>query len=170
MGWLIIEIPGRPRPQYRHMHSKWGGGYDHPKNRENKAYLKAEFLKIKEVTESKRPYFGDAPVEMQIHCQFARPKAMKNDPDEHIAHTKRPDLSNIQKLIEDMGNGFLWKDDSQIYRTHTSKYYAPYGADYAPRTLIVLKERDSAIKTTHHSESDLYIDKRVSEHLYGDNQ
>lgn len=31
-----------------------------------------------------------------------------------IAHTTKPDYSNCEKHLEDVGNGILWVDDSQI--------------------------------------------------------
>jgi Holliday junction resolvase RusA-like endonuclease len=40
-----------------------------------------------------------------------------------IPFTKRPDLSNLVKIIEDAANGFLWEDDSQIARLRAEKLY-----------------------------------------------
>ncbi len=38
-------------------------------------------------------------------------------------HTKKPDLSNMVKQIEDCANGILWLDDSQICsRTENKRY------------------------------------------------
>jgi Holliday junction resolvase RusA-like endonuclease len=38
--------------------------------------------------------------------------------------TKKPDLSNIVKGVEDALNGVLYKDDSQIVNLSMEKYYS----------------------------------------------
>lgn len=52
-------------------------------------------------------------------------------------HTKKPDASNLIKFIEDCLNGFVWKDDSQIFRIVGEKFFSE-----SPRTLIQIKEVD----------------------------
>ena len=41
-----------------------------------------------------------------------------------IRHLKRPDASNIIKIVEDAMNGVVWVDDSQIVQLHASKHYS----------------------------------------------
>lgn len=41
-----------------------------------------------------------------------------------IAHTKRPDLDNLQKFLLDCMNGLIFKDDSQIVEIRARKIYA----------------------------------------------
>lgn len=36
-------------------------------------------------------------------------------------HHKKPDLSNLIKLVEDAGNGIVWKDDSLIFHYGQSR-------------------------------------------------
>ena len=57
-----------------------------------------------------------------------------------LKHIKRPDTSNLIKFVEDCLNGFVWKDDSQIFRIAGEKIYGEN-----PRTEINIKEVDNAI-------------------------
>ena len=56
-----------------------------------------------------------------------------------IQPTVKPDLSNIFKLIEDVANGIIWKDDSQIVG------YMPCDKFYSdtPKYVLTLKELPS---------------------------
>lgn len=55
-----------------------------------------------------------------------------------LRHTKRPDLSNIIKSVEDALNGIVYADDSQIDDSHIVKRYG------IPRTEIVVEAEDEA--------------------------
>lgn len=44
--------------------------------------------------------------------------------DGFIAHTKKPDIDNIGKLILDSINGIVYKDDSQVRRLTVNKRFA----------------------------------------------
>lgn len=53
-----------------------------------------------------------------------------------IRPTTKPDLSNIVKLVEDLGNGILWQDDSQIVGfLQTAKYYSD-----TPKYVLIIQE------------------------------
>ena len=56
--------------------------------------------------------------------------------------TKKPDLSNLLKLIEDALTGIVWRDDAQIvgYLPGTGKYRAQSAKE--ARTEIVVMELD----------------------------
>jgi Holliday junction resolvase RusA-like endonuclease len=41
-----------------------------------------------------------------------------------IRHTKKRDLSNMIKFVEDCANGILWHDDSQIDKIKACKEYS----------------------------------------------
>ena len=48
-------------------------------------------------------------------------------------HLKRPDLDNLLKTVCDALNGYVWKDDSQIYLITAIKAYSD---DQGPSTLV----------------------------------
>jgi Holliday junction resolvase RusA-like endonuclease len=50
-------------------------------------------------------------------------------------HTKKPDLDNLDKFINDCMNGIVWKDDSQVASSHTRKIYSD-----DPRTVIEVRK------------------------------
>ena len=62
---------------------------------------------------------------MEVTFVIRRPKALmgKRHPDGRIAHTKRPDIDNLQKGLQDALKAF-WVDDSQIADLHLTKWYA----------------------------------------------
>ena len=53
-----------------------------------------------------------------------------------IPHVKRPDLDNLIKWVKDCCNGWLWKDDSQVWKM--TDPYKIYGL--RPATLIEIIE------------------------------
>jgi Holliday junction resolvase RusA-like endonuclease len=91
------------------------------------------------VRSSDYPVFGRAPVRLTVRAYFPCPKSdKKEDRAKYRWHTKRPDLSNLVKLIEDMGNGFLWHDDAQICSEVLEKFIAPIYVE--PKTIIEIEE------------------------------
>ena len=57
-----------------------------------------------------------------------------------VAHTVRPDLDNLEKLLLDVMTSLqFWKDDSQICDKHTQKFFAPQG-----KIVIEVKEYGDA--------------------------
>lgn len=41
-------------------------------------------------------------------------------------HTKKPDVSNLLKMLEDRANGILYPDDSYIYKATCEKVYSKH--------------------------------------------
>ena len=52
-------------------------------------------------------------------------------------HTVKPDTSNLVKLVEDAGNGIIWRDDAQIAKVEVEKVWS-----LADRTAIEVRLLD----------------------------
>lgn len=91
---------------------------------------------FREAHGSPKPLEG--PVKLEVAFYFQMPKVMlkkyNRDPDafQDWEHTKRPDLSNLIKFVEDSLNGIAYHDDAQICCIESNKYYDPE----EPRTII----------------------------------
>jgi Holliday junction resolvase RusA-like endonuclease len=75
---------------------------------------------IKLVAQGKVEKLIEGPIALTLEFYLPRPKSL---PKKIQHHTKRPDLTNLEKAIEDGLNGVVYKDDSQIVSKHSVKYY-----------------------------------------------
>lgn len=122
-----LFLPGPPIPLARpRLHGK--GLYD-PQFAEKNALQDYTRKNVK------KPFEGalhlDLVFQMPIPMSFSKTKKL-NLP----AYTKRPDLSNLVKFIEDALNGVLWHDDAQIISFNARKcYHNDVGVLLTVRTL-----------------------------------
>lgn len=74
------------------------------------------------------PWLGTGPVTITFQFHIERPAShYRRDELRHDApaeHTQTPDLSNLEKLIEDALNGLLYLDDAQIVEKRSRKRWA----------------------------------------------
>ena len=65
---------------------------------------------------------------VEVEFVIRRPQALmgKKHYDGRLPHTKRPDIDNLQKGLQDALKAF-WLDDSQIVDLHLTKWYAAKG-------------------------------------------
>lgn len=63
----------------------------------------------------------EGPLHLEIKFYFHIPRTTKKRPGEY--HIFKPDLSNLIKLIEDVGSGILYKDDALISSMRAAKLY-----------------------------------------------
>ena len=72
-----------------------------------------------------------APVFVLLEFGFAPPKSWpkwKLDAMDYLAHTQKPDVDNLVKLVKDAANLVLWHDDAQAVSLYARKVWAdtPY--------------------------------------------
>ena len=122
---VTFEVPGQPqgqgRARARHVPGKGGGKgfvtmYDPKESRNYKATIQAHAQQAM-IRAGLQPFTG--PVELRFEAIFLLPKTYhrKTKPVEREWHTGKPDTDNIQKAIQDAGNGVLWLDDAQVAKT-----------------------------------------------------
>lgn len=140
MQKLKFEVPGSPIGQGRPKFSTINGhavAYDPEKSRNYKAYVK---LLATQAMREQGFTMIDGPCCLDILAFFEVPKSKSKKFKERALMglerpTKKPDLSNIIKGIEDALNGLAYKDDSSIVFLSIAKYYSE-----VPRVEVILQE------------------------------
>lgn len=88
--------------------------------------------------------WNQVPIEspLRVKCYFGMPipkgtsgKKFEAMIKHEIRHTKRPDISNLVKFVEDCLNSVVWKDDSQIVYLAGEKFYSE-----EPKTVIMIEQ------------------------------
>lgn len=142
MQKLMLEIPGSPIGQGRPKFSTINGhakAYDPEKSRNYKAYVR---LLATQAMKDSGFTMIEGPCCLSIDAYFEVPKSKSKKFREAALSgleypTKKPDLSNIIKGIEDALNGLAYKDDALIVRLNTVKLYSEI-----PRVEVSLIEWD----------------------------
>ena len=137
---LMFEILGSPIGQGRPKFSTINGhavAYDPEKSRNYKAYVK---LLATQAMKEQGFTMIDGPCCLDIMAFFEVPKSKSKKFKERALlglerPTKKPDLSNIVKGIEDALNGLAYKDDSSIVFLSVAKCYSE-----VPRVEVILRE------------------------------
>ena len=71
----------------------------------------------------------EGPLELSVTFSFHRPESWSRFERDAVDNGKeqwrsgKPDLDNLVKLVQDAGNGILWRDDAQIVRLEAIKVY-----------------------------------------------
>jgi Holliday junction resolvase RusA-like endonuclease len=135
MSTFTISVPGKPIAKHRPRFSR-NVTYNDQRTEEGhfRWECKRQLMAIGWIT----PLPRGIPVELLCRFYFPIPKAEKKllkrvEAGEIVFHTKRPDLSNCIKFIEDCWNDFVFHDDAQIVRISALKYYG-----LEPRTGITV--------------------------------
>ena len=135
---IAFRVLGKPIPQSRPRHGKYHDYYD-PKIVEYRERVKASALEALAHFPNWDRY-TEKPLDMYLFIYLPIPaswskkrQCMANEG--LIMPTTKPDSSNILKGIEDALNGVLYKDDSQIVKTHMVKQYC-----FNPAVQIILQE------------------------------
>ena len=124
---LEITIPGDPVPKGRPKASRQGNfiRMRTPKRtRDEGERLRFHVLQhLKKIDSSIFP--SEKPLVGFFEFYIRRPKNLhrRKDPEGIILHTKKPDGSNFLKLIEDVLEGLIYKNDSQFFMPISMKFY-----------------------------------------------
>lgn len=140
MQKLKFEVPGSPIGQGRPKFSTINGhakAYDPEKSRNYKAYVK---LLATQAMREQGFTMIDGPCCLDILAFFEVPKSKSKKFRQAALEgkerpTKKPDIDNIVKALQDALNGLAYKDDSSIVYLSVAKYYSE-----VPRVEVVLRE------------------------------
>lgn len=120
---ISLSLPLQPVACPRPRVSKFGTYY--PKT--YKDFVKRASAFIEASYSDQKGLLDDEPLEVACTFVFNRPDYMhtKKYPAGRVAHTKRPDVDNLVKAINDVlqATGII-KDDSRIYYLSSKKYYS----------------------------------------------
>jgi len=105
---------GRPRAARR---GKFITLYDPAKSRSWKAQI------VEQVRNqlTNQPLLS-GPISLTLIFYMPKPKSLPKK--KALYHVKRPDLSNLEKAVEDALNDVVYIDDSQVFEKHSYKIYA----------------------------------------------
>ena len=137
---LSFDIPGSPIGQGRPKFSTINGhakAYDPEKSRNYKAYVK---LLATQAMKEQGFTMIDGPCCLDIMAFFEVPKSKSKKFKERALlglerPTKKPDIDNIVKALQDALNGLAYKDDSSIVYLSVAKCYSEI-----PRVEVILRE------------------------------
>ena len=125
---MLVVIPMKPVPKER-ARVVIHGGRARSFTPEKTAIAQAEISA--RVMEFKGEFPKGVPLRLVATFYMPRPKRTRAR-----CPVNRPDLSNLEKLVEDAMNGIVYPDDSQIVEKHTRKVWA----DGDPRLYILVTE------------------------------
>ena len=119
----MFKVYGEPVAKGRPRFTRQGRAYTPKKTHD---YESEVALMAKQAMGTQEPL--ETPVAVYVYVTFPIPQSYSKKRTEACLngsekHTKRPDLTNIVKSIEDGMNGVVYKDDSQITSIHATKVY-----------------------------------------------
>ena len=135
---ISITVPGEPVAKARPRFTKNGHVYTPQKTA---VYEQVIGLHARAAMKGKKILTGAIKLSVTAYMPIPQSWSLKQKTKAMsgaLRHTKRPDLSNIIKSVEDGMNGVVYADDSQIDDSHIVKRYG------IPRTEIVVEAEDEA--------------------------
>ena len=142
---IVIQIPGEPVGKGR---PRLGKGHTYTPERTQRWEQAASW-------EARRQYQGkplEGPVGLTVVAEFGIPSSWpkwkrEQAEDGMVAHTIKPDASNVLKAVEDALQGVLFRDDSQIASVMIDKWY---GSE--PRVIVEVRALDTLHSKSKRSE------------------
>lgn len=130
------------QPRQRHRQVKTNGAdfvMNYTPNKHPVQQFKSDLKSTAKLAGLPAALFG-GPVVLECRFYLPRPQALmrKKDPAGSIWHTKKPDLDNLYKAVQDALVNLLWRDDNQVvsYGPNHGKWYAE--KDGRPRVELAL--------------------------------
>jgi Holliday junction resolvase RusA-like endonuclease len=122
-AWGVPIAKKRPRFARR----KGKGGVDYMASINEQETEEAQLLHSLKTQWNRPPV--DGPLFIELWFGMPIPKSISNKRRllmlaNKIFHTKKPDKDNLEKFVADVGNNFLWLDDSQLVLSVVGKLYA----------------------------------------------
>jgi Holliday junction resolvase RusA-like endonuclease len=127
---MLYTVPGVPTPLARARIGRGRKPWDSQKKLKNDTAILLEYQ------HNGAPLYEGA-LHFDIVFFFPFPQTVSKSKIEQLrgkSHVFKPDLSNLIKFIEDVGNGILYHDDSLIASISARKCY-----DDIPRTEFIIK-------------------------------
>jgi Holliday junction resolvase RusA-like endonuclease len=143
MKEIRVFVPGEPKAQPRARSSRKTGRHYNPSTADAwKLQVKAAFIRHNGLT-------IEGPIECDLAFYLPRTQRLNRakDPDGLIPHIAKPDKDNLEKAVFDclsaprkkkdkrgnvialVGGISVWKDDAQVWKGETKKYYAKKGGE-----------------------------------------
>jgi len=137
MGFISFTVLGAPVAKGRPKFTKKGFAYTPAKTKKAEDSFLTQALQFKPSTPISEPLTIDITSILPIPKSTSKKNYILMMTD-NIKHTKRPDLDNLLKLVEDSLNGIFFIDDSQIYSISAKKKYG-----VVPKTIVTLEWIDN---------------------------
>jgi Holliday junction resolvase RusA-like endonuclease len=113
---LDVFIPVQPVPQSRPRFTAQGHPYTDTRTRQSE-------WRLRQYVSDRCFRKTEAPISLAVTVYLSPPKMPKKWIGKKHP-SKRPDLSNFIKSVEDALTGVVWRDDAQIVEMHARKQYA----------------------------------------------
>lgn len=119
---ISFFIPGRPIPQARPRVTR-GGARTYDPKRSADAKRVAGYYALAARVVAGAALIEDGPITVTLEARFAYPKATRKSLQiDGAPLTGKPDVENVAKMLLDACTGILWRDDSQVWSLHASKF------------------------------------------------
>ncbi len=136
---VSFVVPMAAVGQPRQRHALIGGHVRNytPANAPVNAFKAAVVLMARQVY-SGAPHDGS--VSIRVEMTFARPQRLltKKAPVGQVPYTRKPDVDNLLKGLQDALNGVLWTDDAKIFSADIRKYYVALGQPAETQIIVTL--------------------------------